>query len=114
MAYGAKPEDEVRDRAYVALRRIQAAEAEAAAEIASQRRQKALRELATLQGTYADRARAELANAEGRAVKAEGELGAAQQQAETERQARLAAEARANQALTELTRVATVKREQRG
>lgn len=114
IAYGAKPEDEVVDRAYVALRRIQAAEAETAAELASQRRLKALRELATMQGAYADKARAELARAEGRAVKAEGELGAAQQQAEAERQARLAAEARANQALTELTRVASVKREQRG
>jgi outer membrane protein OmpA-like peptidoglycan-associated protein len=121
IAYGAKPEDEVRDRAYVALRRIQTAEAEAGAEIANQRRWKALRELATLQGTYADKARAELAAAEGRAVQAEGQLGAeqaktqmAQQQAEAERQARLAAEARANEALTELTRVASVKREQRG
>jgi outer membrane protein OmpA-like peptidoglycan-associated protein len=121
VAYGAKPEEDVRDRAYVALRRIQAAEAEAGAELASQRRWKALRELATLQGTYADKARAELAAAEGRAVKAEGQLGeeqartqVAQQQAEAERQARLAAEAKANAALTELTHMATVKREQRG
>jgi outer membrane protein OmpA-like peptidoglycan-associated protein len=105
----------------VALRRIQAAEAEAGAELANQRRWKALRELATLQGSYADRARAELAAAEGRAVKAEGQVGeeqaktqVAQQQAEAERQARMAAEAKANEALTELTRVASVKREQRG
>jgi len=135
MAYGAKPEDEVRDRAYVALRRIQAAETEAAAELANQRRWRALRELATLQGTYADKARAELSEAEhraagatARAAVAEGQLTAEQvrtqqaqqqalqeqQRADSERQARVAAEVRADQALSELSRMANVKREQRG
>jgi outer membrane protein OmpA-like peptidoglycan-associated protein len=149
MAYGAKPEQEVRDRAYVALRRIQAAETEAAAELANQRRMRALRQLATLQGVYADRARAEMAEAQSRAAGAtaraavaEGQLTqeqartqqaqaqaaqeqqrAAQEQqratqeqqrAENERQARVAAEVRADQALNELSRMANVKREQRG
>jgi outer membrane protein OmpA-like peptidoglycan-associated protein len=135
MSYGAKPEQEVRDRAYVALRRIQAAETEAAAELANQRRWRALRQLATLQGVYADKARAELSQAESRAAGAtaraavaEGQLGEEQvktqqaqqqalqeqQRAESERQARVAAEVRADQALSELSRMANVKREQRG
>jgi outer membrane protein OmpA-like peptidoglycan-associated protein len=135
MAYGAKPEQEVRDRSYVALRRIQAAETEAAAELANQRRWRALRQLATLQGVYADRARAELSSAESRAAGAtaraavaEGQLTQEQvrtqqaqqqaqqeqQRAESERQARVAAEVRADQALNELSRMANVKREQRG
>jgi outer membrane protein OmpA-like peptidoglycan-associated protein len=142
ISYGAKPEQEVRDRSYVALRRIQAAETEAAAELANQRRWRALRQLATLQGVYADRARAELSNAESRAAGAtaraavaEGQLTQEQgrtqqaqqqaqqaqqqaqqeqQRAEGERQARVAAEVRADQALNELSRMANVKREQRG
>jgi outer membrane protein OmpA-like peptidoglycan-associated protein len=135
LAYGAKPDQEVRDRSYVALRRIQAAETEAAAELANQRRWRALRQLATLQGVYADRARAELSSAESRAAGAtaraavaEGQLGEEQvrrqqaqqqalqeqQRAESERQARVAAEVRADQALNELSRMANVKREQRG
>jgi outer membrane protein OmpA-like peptidoglycan-associated protein len=135
MAYGAKPEEEVRDRAYVALRRVQAAEAEAAAELANQRRWRALRELATLQGTYADKARAELASAESRAAGAHARAAVAegqvaeeqartqsaqqqalqqQQRADNEHQGRVAAEARADQALADLSRMATVRREQRG
>jgi len=114
MAYGAKPEDEVRDRAYVALRRIQAAETEAAALAANQRRQRALRELATLQGTYAEQARAELASAEGRATSAQTRAVLAEGQLDTERQARAAAEQRADQALAELARMANVRRETRG
>jgi outer membrane protein OmpA-like peptidoglycan-associated protein len=135
MAYGAKSQDEVRDRAYVALRKIQTAETEAVTMLAAQRRERALRELATLQGVYADRARAELAEAENRAAGAgaraqvaEGQLGAEQartqvaqqqalveqQRADSERQGRLAAEARADQALADLAHMANVKREQRG
>jgi outer membrane protein OmpA-like peptidoglycan-associated protein len=128
MAYGGKPEQEVRDRAYVALRKIQAAEAEGAATVAGQRRQHALEELATLQGTYADQARAQIAAERGRASTAEAQASAAQQQVtaeqsransaeknlETERQAREAAEAKANQALADLAREATVRREARG
>jgi outer membrane protein OmpA-like peptidoglycan-associated protein len=127
-AYGAKSEEEVRDRAYVALRRIQAAEAEAAGTLAGQRRWRALNELATLQGTHAERARAEIGAAQNRAALAEGQLveeqartSLAQQQAweqrqraDSEQQGRLAAEARADQALAELSRLANVRRETRG
>jgi outer membrane protein OmpA-like peptidoglycan-associated protein len=121
LAYGSRPEEEVRDRAYVALRRLEAVEATAQAEAASQRHLQALRDLAALKGAFADRARAELASAEARAsgaqaraVAAEGQASEAEQQAERERQAREAAETRANQAMSELSRMANVRREQRG
>jgi outer membrane protein OmpA-like peptidoglycan-associated protein len=135
MAYGGAPEPEVRDRAYIAMRRAEAAEAEAGAIAASRRRERALHELAALGGVYADQARAELAAAEQRASAAglradQAAAAANEQQAranaesqranqasmslEVERQARLEAEQQARRAVTELERVATVKREARG
>jgi biofilm PGA synthesis protein PgaA len=52
---------EAEDRAYVAARRSELAEAEASTAVAGQRREAALHELASLTGVHADRARAELA-----------------------------------------------------
>ena len=128
MAYGAVSPDEVSSYGYVAIRKAEIAETDAAAQVATERRQKALRELATLSGTHADKARAELAGAEQRAAteqtravvaeqrvtEEQARAQGAEQRAETERQARLAAEARANEALTELGRMANVRREARG
>jgi len=160
-------DDVVASEAYVALRRSQAAEAAAAAALATQRREAALHQLATLQGIHADRARQQLAAEKARAaqegaradvaseqaaeeqaraqaaqqqaererqdrIAAETREGAradvatqqvaqeqartqaAQQQADRERQGRVAAEARAQQAMTDLSRVANVRREARG
>ena len=141
-AYGASPDAEVQDRAYVAIRRAQAAEAEASTIVASERRAAALRELATLTGAHADRARAELAGANQKATEAgqradlaqaqvaaeQGRTQDAQQEAqqqgqrvqetearlESEKQGRADAEARAQQAMTELARLAQVRQEARG
>jgi hypothetical protein len=55
--------DEAEDRAYVAARRSELAEAEASTVVAGQRREVALQELSRLAGPHADRARAELAAA---------------------------------------------------
>jgi hypothetical protein len=54
---------EAEDRAYVAARRSELAEAEASTRVAIERRSLALQELAGLTGVHADRARAELAAA---------------------------------------------------
>src|SRR5688500_10580213 len=128
MTYGGAPLSEVRDRAHIAIRRAEAAEAEAEFVMAGQRREKALRELATMEGVHAERARAELASANQRA-NSEGMRASAAEQAardeqgranqatlslEVERQARAQAEAQARAALAELERQANVKRETRG
>ena len=128
LTYGGAPEEEVRERAYIAMRRAEAAEAEAEFVVAGQRREKALRELASMEGVHAERARAELASANQRASTeglranaaeqvARDEHGRANQAAmslEVERQARAQAEAQARAALAELERQANVKRETRG
>ena len=142
MAYGASPDGEVQDRAYVAIRRAQAAEAEASTIAANERRAAALRELSTLTGAHANRARAELAGANQKATEAgqradlaqaqvaaeQGRTQEAQQQAqqqglraqeteaklETEKKGRAEAEARAQQAMTEVARLAQVRQEARG
>jgi outer membrane protein OmpA-like peptidoglycan-associated protein len=128
LAYGGAPPEEVADKAYIATRRVESAEAEAAVVAESQRREKALRELATLSGVHAERARAEIAAAEQRA-NTEGQRASAAEQVardeqgrtaqanaslESEREARGQAEARARAALAELERQANVKRETRG
>jgi outer membrane protein OmpA-like peptidoglycan-associated protein len=141
-AYGAATEDEVRDRAYIALRQVEAAEAEATTVLATQRREKALRELANMGGERAARARAQLMAAEQEASTARQRAQSAEQQvasesaraqAESQRadqgqreaaearekltaeqQARAEAEARTRQALADLERLGNVRREARG
>ena len=128
LSYGAAPESEVRDRAYIAVRRAEAAEAEAEADMARQRRERALRELASLSGVHAEKARAELAAAGVQIDQANQQAMSERQRAdeqsrraqeantnlESERQARAQAEAQARQAMAELERMANVKRETRG
>ena len=141
-SYGAASEEEVRDRAYVALRQVEAAEAEATAVLAAQRREKALRELANMGGERAARARAQLMAAEQdastsrqRAESAEHQVASesARAQAESQRadmgqreaavarekltveqRARAEAEQRTQQALADLERLGNVRREARG
>jgi outer membrane protein OmpA-like peptidoglycan-associated protein len=135
MTYGGATEQEVRDRAYVAIRFAEAAEAEATAALASQRREKALRELASMGGERAAQARELLAAAEQRASQERQRADSAEQQAAseseraaqgqreatearerltTEQQARAEAEARTRQALADLERLGNVRREPRG
>jgi outer membrane protein OmpA-like peptidoglycan-associated protein len=135
MTYGAAPEQEVRDRAYVAIRQAEAAEAEASAAMAAQRREKVLSELASMGGEKAAQARAQLMAAEQRAsderlradtaqqqATAEGQraeenqrqASEARQQLTAEQKARAEAEARAQQAFAELEKVGNVRREARG
>jgi outer membrane protein OmpA-like peptidoglycan-associated protein len=91
VAYNAGDQPGTRDRAYVALRRIQTAEAEAAATLANQRRWQATREMTALQGTPGS-----------------------DQRLAQEREQRLAAEARANEAMAQLSRMGNVRHDQRG
>ena len=128
MSYGGAPESEVRDRAYIAIRRAEAAEAEAEGDLAAQRRERALHELASLSGVHAERARAELAAAGQQVDQANQQALSERQRADEEqrraneanaslqgeRQARTQAEAQARQAMAELERLANVKREARG
>jgi hypothetical protein len=142
ISYGAATENEVRDRAYIAIRRAESAEAEARAVLAIKRRTQALNELASIESADARRARGELAGvqqmaeneagraqaaegraaaeqgraqaAEGRAATEQGRADVAESQLERERRARAAAEARADEAMRELGRVASVHREARG
>jgi outer membrane protein OmpA-like peptidoglycan-associated protein len=92
-AYANADEREVRDRSYVALRRIQGAESDAAATLAGQRRWKAMHDLAILKDASTDKARTEAAEA---------------------REQRETAEARAQQALSEIERAGNVRRDDRG
>jgi outer membrane protein OmpA-like peptidoglycan-associated protein len=103
LAYGAAPRAEVQDRAYIAIRRAEAAEAEASTVTARERRMTALRELSTLTGTHADSARAELARAEQRATEAsqraqagEARANSEQARADSEQARAQAGEARAS------------------
>jgi outer membrane protein OmpA-like peptidoglycan-associated protein len=128
MSYGGAPETEVRDRAYIAIRRAESAEAEAEGDLARQRRERALRELASLSGAEAERARAELAAAGIQIDQANQQAMSERQRADDEsrraqdatanldqeRQARAQAEAQAQRAVAELERLANVKREARG
>jgi outer membrane protein OmpA-like peptidoglycan-associated protein len=127
-AYGSAPRAEVQDRAYIAIRRAEAAEAEASAVAAAERRSAALRELATLSGVHADRARAELGQAQQRASEAgqradlaqarvaveQSRADGAERNAMAQQQRAQDAEARAQQALEQLSRLAQVKQESRG
>ncbi len=142
MAYGAAPEQEVRDRSYIAIRYTEAAEAEATAAVAAQRREEALQELASMGGERAAQARAQLLAAEQQTSRERQRADSAEQQAASEQaraaseqaradvgereatqakerlsaeqQARVAAENRTRQALADLERMGNVKREARG
>ena len=141
-SFGAATEEEVRDRSYIALRQVEAAEAEATAALATQRREKALRELANMGGERAAAARAQLMAAEQdastarqRAESAEHQAASESARAQTESQradqgqreasearekltaeqrARAEAETRAREALSQLEKLGNVRRDARG
>jgi hypothetical protein len=142
LAYGSTSEEEVRDRSYVALRQVETAEAEASAALAAQRREEALRQLASMGGEKAAQARAQLEAAERKVSEEGARANSAEQQASAERtraqaeseraegaqrqaneaaerlsaeqKARAEAEARARQAMADLERFGSVRRDARG
>jgi outer membrane protein OmpA-like peptidoglycan-associated protein len=115
----------VRDRAYIALRTIQTAEADGATAVAAERRRHALEQLAALPGRYADKARAEMAVQRRDRSAPTGPAGQAapepaspppvvESTALTAQEARAASDARVNQVLNTLSHDARVRREGRG
>jgi len=98
---------ETRDRAYIALRKSQLAEAQAGMMVAEQDRDKAQRDLQATQIAIGKKTQQELESTR-------QQLASANQRAEAERQARIDAEKRAKEALDNLAKMAQVKEEQRG
>ncbi len=100
---------EATDKAYIALRTIQIAEARGAANEAKGKLTQAQRDL-ELAGNLNNR----LGASEQGRLAAEGQLNQTRQELESERQARLEAERRAQEALDQLSKIASVKQEARG
>jgi len=98
---------ETRDRAYVALRKAQLAEAQADLMIAERNRDKARADAQALELQMGHRAQADLNTTR-------QQLASSEQQVAQERQARAEAERRAREAMDNLAKIATVKQETRG
>jgi outer membrane protein OmpA-like peptidoglycan-associated protein len=105
---------ETKDKAYVALRKAQLAEAKAAALVAEKDRDKAQHDLQQLQLQLGLKTQAELEKTRQQLLQEQSHAAMTQQQLEQERQARIEAEKRAKEALENLARMATVKQETRG
>jgi len=117
--------DDTRDISYIALRKIQLASAQAKIELASQEKGRAERERMAIEqaqqqkkqklteGELAEIRRKLAESEEQRRAEAE-RLRATSQQLETEKQARLDAEKKAEEATANLAKIALVKQEQRG
>lgn len=117
-----------KDLAYVALRKVQYAEAMARVTTADERLKQADRESRSLDGKALESAQAALRKSQediekqrqlteaerAKAQKATTDAEKARQEAEQERQARLEAEKRMKQALEDLAKIAAIKEEQRG
>jgi outer membrane protein OmpA-like peptidoglycan-associated protein len=118
----------VKDLAYIALRKVQYAEAMARVTVADERLKAADKESRSLDGKALERAQAALRKSQedmenqkklteaerARAVGAAADAEKARQDAEKERQARLEAEKRMKQAIDDLAKIAAIKEEQRG
>jgi outer membrane protein OmpA-like peptidoglycan-associated protein len=114
LTFGGYPEPIVRDRAYVALRRAEAAEAEAEAIAIERERMSAERAVAEAARARASRSQAALeAERQARAAAA-AQAGASQAALEAERQARQEAEGRAREAFERLARETSLRQEARG
>jgi outer membrane protein OmpA-like peptidoglycan-associated protein len=108
-------EQEVRDRAYVALRRIEAAEADGAAAAAKMRRDRAIDELAAMQGSTTDRSRTQAAAERAQATTVEARVADEARATATRAPAPPSdADERARQGLAALERVGSVRTEPRG
>jgi len=110
--------DNTRDLAYIALRKVQLASAQARIEVAGQEKAAAEREKAKLEQKLTQSELAEvrrkLSEAEEQRRAEAEQLQSTSQQLETERQARLAAEKKAEEATANLAKIAMVKQEARG
>ena len=110
--------DNTRDLAYIALRKVQLASAQARIEVAGQEKAASEREKARLEQKLTQSELAEvrrkLSEAEEQRRAEAEQLQSTSQQLETERQARLAAEKKAEEATANLAKIAMVKQEARG
>jgi len=110
--------DNTRDMAYIALRKIQLASAQARIDVATQEKAAAEREKARLEQKLTQSELAEvrrkLSEAEEQRRAEAEKLQSTSQQLETERQARLLAEKKAEEATANLAKIAMVKQEARG
>jgi len=102
---GDKPE--VKDEAYVALRKAQLADVMAQVQIANKAKAQADLEAQKLQAQQLQNANANLSNTQGQLAKTQDQL-------DREKAARAEAERKAAQALADLQKIAAVKQEQRG
>ena len=105
---------EARDRAYIALRKSQLAEAQAGMMIAERDRDQAQRDLQATQLAMGKKTVAELAAARQQLSTAEQRNKMTQEQLAEERKRREEAEKRAKEALDNLAKMASVKEESRG
>lgn len=101
------PSLDTRDKAYIALRKAQFADAQAGAKLAAQDRDKAINDLQELQLASGKKTAAELA-------RTRAELSKTRDAVAREREARLEAEKRAKEALENLAKIAAIKEEPRG
>ena len=110
--------DNTRDLAYIALRKVQLASAQARIEVAGQEKAASEREKARLEQKLTQSELAEvrrkLSEAEEQRRAEAEQLQSTSHQLETERQARLAAEKKAEEATANLAKIAMVKQEARG
>ena len=110
--------DNTRDMSYIALRKVQLASAQARIEVAGQEKAASEREKARLEQKLTQSELAEvrrkLSEAEEQRRAEAEQLQSTSQQLETERQARLAAEKKAEEATANLAKIAMVKQEARG
>jgi outer membrane protein OmpA-like peptidoglycan-associated protein len=102
------------DKSYMALRKVQIAEAKAGVLIAESDRDRATKELQALQLALGIKTQAELEKTRQQLAEEQHHSQMTQQQLEQERQARIDAEKRAREALDNLAKMATVKQESRG
>ena len=110
--------DNTRDMSYIALRKVQLASAQARIEVAGQEKAASEREKARLEQKLTQSELAEvrrkLSEAEEQRRAEAEQLQSTSHQLETERQARLAAEKKAEEATANLAKIAMVKQEARG
>jgi len=110
--------DNTRDMAYIALRKVQLASAQARIDVASQEKAASEREKARLEQKLTQSELAEvrrkLTEAEEQRRAEAAQLQSTSQQLEAEKQARLAAEKKADEATANLAKIAMVKQEARG
>jgi len=110
--------DNTRDLSYIALRKVQLASAQARIDVASQEKTAAEREKAKLEAKLTQSELAEvrrkLTEAEEQRRAEAAQLQSTSQQLEAEKQARLAAEKKADEATANLAKIAMVKQEARG